>query len=182
MNDSDSRAPSSTRLTDLKEILQQKEAEREAQAQATVNQAFRSFETNLSGSLSAVESTLRAGIAGLESALRSQQEALQRQVLSGTPRLLWFLRVPLLATMLLCLALIGVTLLWMPRELWNIRTSDARMMDGRTYLVIEDPQWTTCRMADGRERPCKTVEPLAATNPAPKTTPAAKRKPRPSED
>jgi hypothetical protein len=69
--------------------------------------------------------------------------------------------------------LIGVTLLWMPRELWNIRTSRARMTDGRTYLVIDDPEWATCRMADGRERPCKTVEPLP-----PKTTPAARRKPK----
>ncbi len=166
----------------MKEILQQKEAEREAQAQATVNQAFRSFETGLKSSLSAVESTLRAGIAGLESALRSQQEALQKQVLSGTPRLLWFLRIPLLATMLLCLALIGVTLLWTPRELWNVRAAHSRMTDGRTYLVIEDPEWTTCRMADGRERPCKTVESLPVARPAPTTTPAAKRKPRPSEN
>jgi hypothetical protein len=43
--------------------------------------------------------------------------------------------------------------------------------------VIEDPQWKTCTMTDGRERPCKTVEPLAATNPASKTTPSSRRKP-----
>ncbi len=56
------------------------------------------------------------------------------------------------------------------------------MTDGRTYLVVEDPEWTTCRMADGRERPCKTIEPPAVASLAPKTTPAAKRKPRPSEN
>jgi hypothetical protein len=178
MNDSDSRAPSSTKITDLKEILRQKEAEREAQAQAAADQAFRSFETSLKSSLSAVDSTLQAGIAGLKSALQSQQEALRAQILRGTPHLLWMLRITLLATMLLCLALIGLTWLWLPRELWNVHTSRERMSDGRMYLAIEDPEWKTCTMTDGRQRPCKTIEPLAATNPPSKTTSAAKRQPK----
>jgi hypothetical protein len=178
MNDSDSRAPSSTKITDLKEILQQKEAEREAQAQAAADQAFQSFETSLSSSLSAVESTLRAGIAGLRSALQSQQDALQKQILRDTPRLLFLLRIPLLATVLLCLALIGLTWLWMPRELWNVHTFRAPMNDHRTYLVIEDPAWKTCTMSDGRELPCKTLEREKSQTPAPRLAPAARHKPK----
>lgn len=178
MNDSDSRAPSSTKITDLKETLRQKEAEREAQAQAAADQAFRSFETSLKSSLSAVEITLQAGIAGLRSALQSEQDALQKQILRDTPRLLFLLRIPLLATVLLCLSLIGLTLLWMPRELWNVHTFRAPMNDHRTYLVIEDPGWKTCTMSDGRELPCKSLEREEPHNPAPRPAPATQHKPK----
>jgi hypothetical protein len=162
----------------LKEILQQKEAEREAQAQAAADRAFRSFETNLKNSLSAVESTLQADIAGLRSALQSQQDALQKQILRDTPRLLFLLRIPLLATVLLCLALIGLTWLWMPRELWNVHTFRAPMNDHRTYLVIEDPGWRTCMMSNGRELPCKTLEQEKPQDAAPSPAPATRHKPK----
>jgi len=178
MKDSDSRAPSSTKITDLRETLRQKEAEREAQAQAAADQAFRSFETSLKSSLSAVESTLQADIAGLRCKLQSQQDALRKQILRDTPQLLFLLRSPLLATMLLCLALIGLTWLWMPRELWNVHTFRAPMNDHRTYLIIEDPGWRTCTMSDGRELPCKTLEREKPQDPALRPAPAARHKPK----
>jgi hypothetical protein len=178
MNDSDSRAPSSTKITDLKETLRQKESERETQAQAAADQAFQSFEASLKSSLSGVESTLQADIAGLRSALQSQQDALQKQILRDTPRLLFLLRIPLLATVLLCLSLIGLTWLWMPRELWNVHTFRAPVNDNRTYLVIEDPGWKTCAISDGRELPCKTLEREKPQSPAPRTAPATRHKPK----
>ena len=178
MNDSDLRAPSSTKITDLKETLRKKETEREAQAQAAADQAFRSFETSLKSSLSAVESTLQVGIARLRSALQSQQDALRKQILRDTPRLLFLLRIPLLATVLLCLALIGLTWLWMPRELWNVHTFRVPMNDHRTYLVIEDPGWKACAMSDGRELPCKTLEREKPQTSVPKPAPTARHKPK----
>jgi hypothetical protein len=81
--------------------------EREAQVQAAADQSFQSFGTSLKISLSAVESTLQAGIAGLRSALQSQQDALQKQTLRDTPRLLFLLSIPRLATELLCLSVNG---------------------------------------------------------------------------
>lgn len=44
------------------------------------------------------------------------------------------------------------------------------LADGRSYLVIEDPTWTTCNISDKKSpvlRPCKTIEAGAATLPAP---------------
>jgi hypothetical protein len=162
----------------LKEILRQKEVEREAQAQAAADQAFRSFETSLKSSLSAVGSTLLAGIAGLNSALQSQQDALRDQVARDTPRLLRLLRIPMLATVLLCLSVIGLTWLWMPRQLWNVHTFRTPMNEHQTYLVIEDPGWKTCTMSDGRERPCKSLEREESQKPASRPASAARHKPK----
>jgi hypothetical protein len=97
--------------------------------------------------------------------LTTQLESLKTDIAKWVPRLTWAVKagifIPISLTLIACTLMIGTTWLWMPTELWNLRVSHHTMMDGKSYLVIDDPSWTTCNVSETSGtmvlRPCKTI-------------------------
>lgn len=77
----------------------------------------------------------------------------------------WALRMmivlPVAGTALLCVAMIFLTWIWMPRGLWNMRTDRMTAPNGRSFLVIESPGWEICNISSNAKekvyRPCKEL-------------------------
>jgi hypothetical protein len=184
------------RLGDLQQDLERERKEALEEAKRIETSALSSFETDLQQQCSTAASTLKSALeesqtellegirtynselktalSGDSKELTDQLATLKVEVAKWTPRLTLAVKLgvflPIAVTLFACGLMIFGTWWWMPRELWNLRTSHQTMKDGRSYLVIDDPTWTNCDFADKPKkniadekaqyiRPCKTIEP-----------------------
>jgi hypothetical protein len=140
-------------------------------AASTLKSALALSQTELLEDIRAYNSDLKAALSGDSKELTDQLASLKTEVAKWMPRLTLAVKLgvflPIAVTLVACGLMIFGTWLWMPRELWNLRTSHQALKDGKSYLVIDDPAWRNCNFADNPTtgkimRPCKTIEP---TNP-----------------
>jgi small-conductance mechanosensitive channel len=181
------------KISDLTAQLQQESNETTEEIKRIERDALSRFESDLKRQCSSAATTLKSALdvsrtelvneietykTGLKDAisadskeLTDQLAILKKDVAKWTPKLTLAVKLgiflPIAMTLAACSLMIVTTWLWMPRELWNVRTSHQTMWDGRSYLVIDDPTWINCNLADDPKkasivRPCKTIE---TTNP-----------------
>jgi hypothetical protein len=60
---------------------------------------------------------------------------------------------PILLTAVLCALIVAGTWLYLPTPLFQTKIVNQKMSDGKTYLVIVNPDWTVCKIND-RLYPC----------------------------
>jgi len=166
------------KVSDLTAQLQQEAAETTETVKQMQIDALEKLRKDLERQCSDAESTLKSALetalASMKSAVRENADVMNVQlarakadVMFWPPKFFWAVKagvmLPIGMTMLLCALVVLATWVWMPRELWNVHTSHRNMVDGRQYLVIEDPQWTRCNISQDSKnpiyRPCKTIEP-----------------------
>jgi len=140
-------------------------------AASTLKSALDVSQTELKKDIETYKTGLKAAISADSKELTDQLAILKKDVAKWTPKLTLAVKLgiflPIAVTLAACGLMIVTTWLWMPRELWNVRTSHQTMGNGRSYLVIDDPTWRSCNFADDPKkasivRPCKTIE---TTNP-----------------
>jgi hypothetical protein len=140
-------------------------------AASTLKSALDRSQTELVNEIATYKAGLKAAISADSKELTDQLAILKKDVAKWTPKLTLAVKLgiflPIAVTLAACGLMIVTTWLWMPRELWNVRTSHQTMGNGRSYLVIDDPTWRSCNFADDPKkasivRPCKTIE---TTNP-----------------
>jgi GrpB-like predicted nucleotidyltransferase (UPF0157 family) len=176
------------KITDLTAQLEQESAETIQQAKQIERDALNMLESDLKRQCSSAVSTLKSDLATAKGelsaeitafkddlkttlatdskALTDQLARLKFEVAKWSPRMIWAVKwgviLSVIATFAACALVLITTWLWMPRELWNVRTSHQSMGDGRIYLVIDDPDWTTCNVSETPNkrvsRPCKTIK------------------------
>lgn len=136
-------------------------------AASTLKSALEESQRQLLEDIRTYNSELKAALSADSKELRDQLATLKMAVAKWTPKLTLAVKVgvflPITVTLVTCGLLVLGTYLWIPSELWNLRTSHQTLKDGRSYLVIEDPAWTTCNIADNptttkTPRPCKPIK------------------------
>ncbi len=136
-------------------------------AATTLKSALEKSQTELVNEIETYKTGLKDAISADSKALTDQLAALKKDVAKWTPKLSLAVKLgivlPILLTFASCSLMVIATWLWMPRELWNLRSSHQTMRDGRSYLVIDDMTWSNCNLADEPKkapviRPCKTIE------------------------
>jgi len=140
-------------------------------AASTLKSALDRSQTELKNEIETYKTGLKAAILADSKELTDQLATLKKEVAKWTPKLVLAVKLgiflPIAVTLAACGLMVIATWLWMPRELWNLRSSHQTMMNGKSYLVIDDPDWSNCNLADDPKkasivRPCKTIE---TTNP-----------------
>jgi len=128
-------------------------------------------QTELKADIATYKASLKTAISADSRELTDQFAILKKEVVKWMPKLIWAVRLgillPMAVTLAVCSLMVVATWVWMPRELWNLRISHQMMQNGKSYLVIDDPTWSNCDVADDPKRasikrPCKTIE---TTNP-----------------
>lgn len=136
-------------------------------AASTLKSALEKSQIELMEEIRTYNIELKTALSGNSKELKDQLSTLKMAVAKWTPKLTLAVKMgvflPIIVTLVTCGLLVLGTYLWMPSELWNLRTSHQTMKDGKSYLVIEDPAWKTCNLADSPTatktlRPCKTIE------------------------
>jgi hypothetical protein len=177
------------KISDLTAQLQQESNETTEEIKRIERDALSRFETDLKRQCSSAATTLKSALdvsrtelvteietykTGLKEAMSSdskelakQLEILKKDVAKWTPKLTLAVKIgiflPIVVTLAACSLMVIVTWLWMPTELWNVRTSHQIMQNGKSYLVIDDTTWSNCNLADTPKkvsmvRPCKTID------------------------
>jgi hypothetical protein len=136
-------------------------------AATTLKSALDVSRSELVTEIEIYKTALKYAISADSKELTDQLTSLKKDVVKWTPKLTLAVKLgiflPIVVTLAACSLLVIATWLWMPRELWNVRTSHQTMQNGKSYLVIEDPTWDNCNLAGAQKkvwiiRPCKTIE------------------------
>jgi hypothetical protein len=109
-------------------------------------------QTKLVTGIEIYKTGLKEAISADSKELTNQLAVLKKDVAKWTPKLALAVKLgillPIVVTLAACSLMVITTWLWMPRELWNLRSSHRTMRDGRIYLVINDTTWSNCNLAD----------------------------------
>ncbi len=90
--------------------------------------------------------------------LTQQQNLLNQQIQQNNRKLIWLMKIPLLTTLLACLAAVLLTWIWLPAELFSATTTIRSTPSGK-YLIITNPGWTTCQLqSNGPAQPCRRIQ------------------------
>jgi hypothetical protein len=145
-------------------------------AVTTLKSALDTSKSELTTDIETYKTDLKNALSADSTELTDQLATLKKEVAKWSPKMIWAVKwgviVPVIATFAACALVLITTWLWMPRELWNIRTSHQSMKDGKIYLVIDDESWGRCNLTPdagkGHEtwRPCKTIGTAGVTLPA----------------
>jgi hypothetical protein len=148
------------KLTDLtaqfeqesKETVQQaKQIEREALStlESDLKQQCSSAVTTLKSDLDTAKSEVSTKIATFSTTLTGQLSIVEQEARKWAPKLLnivkWAVAAPIIATFLLCAAMIAGTLTW-----WKIESRERVHMrpfvtdKGETLMIVDEPTWQYC--------------------------------------